>query len=322
MPLKVYFLAPQGANIRNCTRRQEAFQVIEGEVGRFQELYIATGWNKLYDPCPKLEALSTIGPSDHSQFPLPYLFSDRAPCLRKITFSGVSNSPHNRLSRLTHLRLFTQFQLHYNMHWFLGILANSLGGACLHWWRSNGAITSKFALVAAQPMAAIMSTFLIYILSSAFHRGVVSPLGLVNDGSEAVDFLPIKIVLQHQEKIGHDMKSFIIEDSQNSDSSQLLGIHCATVRRISPRFCAQVGFLTVWMMNSLRRSIPLQVPAFCSCCWLCAMRVTYVSSLRFQEYIFCTYCFWSSKSLAHFNAGYLLYHFDQRFTHVTFLFCR
>jgi len=112
-------------------------------------------------------------------------------------------------------------------------------------------------------MAAIVPTFLIYTLSSAFHRGVVSPLGLVNDGSEAVDFLPIKIVLQHREKIGHDMKSFVIEDSQDSDLSQLLGIHCATVRRISPRFRAQVGFLTVWTMNSLRRTIPLQVPAFC-----------------------------------------------------------
>ena len=96
---------------------------------------------------------------------------------------------------------------------------------------------------------AIVSTFLIYTLSSAFHRGVVSPLGLVNDGSEVVDFLPIAILLQHREKIEHEIKSFVIEDPEDSDLSQLL----ANVHWISPRFRAPVGFLVVWTMNLLRR---------------------------------------------------------------------
>jgi len=51
---------------------------------------------------------------------------------------------------------------------------------------------------------------------------VVSPLGLVNDGSEVVDFLPIAILLQHREKIEHEIKSFVIEDPEDSDLSQLL----------------------------------------------------------------------------------------------------
>ena len=401
MPLKVYFSAPRGATVRNCARRQEAFRAIDSEAGRLQELHIshhdppiAAGWNELQDPCPKLEALSIIGPLDRSPFPLPCLFSDRAPRLKKITFSGVSNWPHNRFSGLTHLRLFTQFHhIHYTLHQFLDILADSPGLEELVFigegpvmpshpnsfssppshrvrlphlhtlelgkWRAlvcaafflshldipqsvsrifwgnalNGQLSlllnastdgpytsiSRIIFLIDNALAQVMalkngtlyisgpvssdqylslfvertfpdatelilwrgqkdshslpeSTVMSGILaglpsletytllgysSFAFHRGVASPLGLVNDGgevatastsvvapflnslaihsssdSELVDVLPIALLLQHRAKIGHEIKSLVIEDSEGGDL-QLLEIHCASIRRIS-----------------------------------------------------------------------------------------